>query len=104
MPALTKKELTRVIEKEVGLARHVAAEIVELFFTEIRYSLERGENVFLSGFGNFNLRDKKTRLGRNPMTGQLYDISQRRVVTFKAGNKFKERLKGVSAKLSHCLD
>ena len=81
--ALTKAEMSERLFEELGLNKREAKEIVELFFEEIRASLESNENVKLSGFGNFDLRDKKERPGRNPKTGEEIPISARRVVTFK---------------------
>ena len=69
-----------------------AKELVEQFFEEIRICLENNEQVKLSGFGNFDLRDKRQRPGRNPKTGEEIPISARRVVTFKAGQKLKARV------------
>ncbi len=92
MAALTKLELAIGLSESVGLNRLEAKEIVELFFEEIRKCLESGENVHVSGFGNFNLRDKSSRPGRNPKTGETYEISKRRVVTFHAGLKLKAKV------------
>ena len=69
-----------------------AKEIVEMFFEEIRGALERGQQVKLSGFGNFDLRDKKQRPGRNPKTGEEIPITARRVVTFRPGQKLKAKV------------
>ena len=91
--ALTKLDLSASLTEKLGLNRNDAKAMVELFFEEIRKALERGENVHLSGFGNFDLRDKKPRPGRNPKTGEDYEISGRRVVTFHAGLKLKARVK-----------
>lgn len=91
--ALTKLDLSVSMTEKLGINRNDAKEIVEIFFEEIRKALERGENVHLSGFGNFDLRDKKARPGRNPKTGEAYEISARRVVTFHAGLKLKARVK-----------
>jgi len=74
------------------LNKREAKEIVEMFFEEIRASLESNEQVKLSGFGNFELRDKGERPGRNPKTGEEIPISPRRVVTFKPGQKLKARV------------
>ena len=90
--ALTKADLAEHLNNVLGLNKREAKELVELFFEEIRLCLERGEVVKLSGFGNFNLRDKKQRPGRNPKTGVEIPISARRVVTFKAGHKLKSRV------------
>ena len=92
MAALTKLDLAIGLSEQIGLSRIEAKEIVELFFEEIRKSLEAGENVHISGFGNFDLRDKNARPGRNPKTGEPYEISKRRVVTFHAGLKLKARV------------
>lgn len=93
MAALTKIDLAKELSQKMGLTLPQTKEIVELFFEEIRKSLERGQNVYLSGFGNFSLRDKKQRLGRNPKTGQAHEISKRRVANFKTGIKLQARLK-----------
>lgn len=92
MTALTKADLAEHLFNTVGFNKREAKEIVELFFDEIAQSLTRGEIVKLSGFGNFNLRDKSSRPGRNPKTGEDVPISARRVVTFKAGHKLKSRV------------
>lgn len=92
MTALTKADLGEDLFKELGLNKREAKELVELFFEEIRHSLENGESVKLSGFGNFDLRDKNERPGRNPKTGEEIPISARRVVTFRAGQKLRARV------------
>ena len=92
MSALTKADLAEMLFEELGLNKREAKEIVESFFEEIRSSLENNEHVKLSGFGNFELRDKNTRPGRNPKTGEEIPISARRVVTFKPGQKLKARV------------
>lgn len=92
MAALTKADLAEHLFNVLGLNKREAKEIVELFFEEIRLSLENGEVVKVSGFGNFNLRDKRERPGRNPKTGEEIPISARRVVTFRAGHKLKSRV------------
>ena len=92
MPALTKADLAEMLFDELGLNKREAKEIVESFFEEIRSALESNEQVKLSGFGNFELRDKSTRPGRNPKTGEEIPISARRVVTFKPGQKLKARV------------
>ena len=89
MSALTKSEMAERLFEELGLNKREAKEIVELFFEEIRSCLENNEQVKLSGFGNFDLRDKAERPGRNPKTGVEIPISARRVVTFKPGQKLK---------------
>ncbi len=89
---LTKADLAQHLFTEIGITKLVTKEIVDIIFEEIRRSLERGEPVKLSGFGNFELRDKYSRPGRNPKTGEEKIISARRVVTFKAGTKLKSKV------------
>lgn len=89
---LTKADMADRLFDDVGLNKRESKELVEAFFCEVRAALERGEIVKLSGFGNFNLRDKKQRPGRNPKTGEEIPISARRVVTFHAGQKLKGRV------------
>lgn len=90
--ALTKAELAEKLFEELGLNKREAKELVEMFFEEIRLALETGSQVKLSGFGNFDLRDKNRRPGRNPKTGEEIPISERRVVTFRPGQKLKSRV------------
>ncbi|HEY7885607.1 MAG TPA: integration host factor subunit alpha [Cellvibrionaceae bacterium] len=90
--ALTKADMAEKLYEELGLNKREAKELVELFFEEIRRSLENNEQVKLSGFGNFDLRDKSQRPGRNPKTGEEIPISARRVVTFRPGQKLKSRV------------
>ncbi len=90
--ALTKAELSLHLFNVLGLNKREAKELVETFFEEIRKSLESAEPVKLSGFGNFNLRDKSERPGRNPKTGEEIPITARRVVTFRAGHKLRARV------------
>jgi len=90
--ALTKAAMAEKLFDEVGLNKREAKEMVDLFFEEIRTALEKGEQVKLSGFGNFDLRDKKERPGRNPKTGQEIPITARRVVTFRPGQKLRTRV------------
>jgi len=89
LPTLTKAELAEMLFEHVGLNKREAKDMVETFFAEIRDALERGEAVKLSGFGNFQLRDKPQRPGRNPKTGEAIPITARRVVTFHASQKLK---------------
>jgi integration host factor subunit alpha len=90
--ALTKAEMAERLFDELGLNKREAKEMVELFFEKIRQALESGQQVKLSGFGNFDLREKKQRPGRNPKTGEEIPISARRVVTFRPGQKLKARV------------
>ena len=89
LPTLTKAELGELLFEQVGLNKREAKDMVETFFDEIRDALVRGESVKLSGFGNFQLRDKPQRPGRNPKTGEEIPITARRVVTFHASQKLK---------------
>ncbi|MDO8891165.1 MAG: integration host factor subunit alpha [Sulfurimicrobium sp.] len=86
---LTKAELADLLFEHVGLNKREAKDMVESFFEEIRMALESGDGVKLSGFGNFELRDKPQRPGRNPKTGEEIPITARRVVTFHASQKLK---------------
>jgi integration host factor subunit alpha len=86
---VTKAELADALFERLGLNKREAKEMVDSFFDEIRLALERGESVKLSGFGNFQLRDKPQRPGRNPKTGEEIAITARRVVTFHASQKLK---------------
>lgn len=92
---LTKAELTDFIFEQVGLNKREAKEMVDAFFAEISTALENGEEVKLSGFGNFQVRDKPSRPGRNPKTGEEIPISARRVVTFHASQKLKAAVEQV---------
>jgi integration host factor subunit alpha len=87
--SLTKAELIESLCAKTGLSRQDARDLLENFFTEITESLARGEEVKISGFGNFTLKDKRARPGRNPRTGKEVTITERRVVTFKQGQKLK---------------
>ncbi len=89
---LTKAELAELLFETVGLNKREAKDMVDTFFDEIRDALERGESVKLSGFGNFQLRDKPQRPGRNPKTGEEIPICARRVVTFHASQKLKSQI------------
>jgi integration host factor subunit alpha len=90
--SLTKADIADRLFDEVGLNKREAKEFVDSFFEAIRNALEEGENVKLSGFGNFQLRDKNQRPGRNPKTGEEIPISARRVVTFRPGQKLRARV------------
>ena len=90
---VTKKELAEKLFTTLGLNKRESKDIVANFFEEIRVALENGEQVKLSGFGNLLLRDKDKRPGRNPKTGEEVTIAPRRVVTFRAGQKLKAKVK-----------
>jgi len=90
--SLTKADIADRLFNEVGLNKREAKEFVDAYFETIRQALESGENVKLSGFGNFQLREKNQRPGRNPKTGEEIPISARRVVTFRPGQKLRARV------------
>ena len=90
--ALTKADMAESLFNEMGLNKREARELVHLFFQELGASLADGEQIRLSGFGNFALRDKNARPGRNPKTGEKIPVAVRRVVTFRPGNKLKARV------------
>ncbi len=92
MSALTKAQMAERLFEELGLNKREARELVEAFFEELREALHHQEQVKLSGFGNFDLRDKRERPGRNPKTGEEIPITARRVVTFRPGQKLKARV------------
>lgn len=94
---LTKAELADMLFEQVGLNKREAKDMVECFFEEIRLALERGDCVKLSGFGNFQIRTKAPRPGRNPRTGEAIPIKARRVVTFHASSKLKEQIQTAAA-------
>ena len=96
--ALTKAEMAEHLFEELGLNKREAKDMVEMFFEEIRMSLENGRQVKLSGFGNFDLREKKQRPGRNPKTGEEIPITPRRVVTFRPGQKLKAKVEGYAGR------
>lgn len=93
---LTKADLAKDLYEQVGFSKQESKEFVDLFFEEIRAALESGEPVKLSGFGNFTLRDKNERPGRNPKTGEEIPISARRVVSFKPGQKMRAQVESQS--------
>lgn len=90
--ALTKADMAERLFEELGINKREAKDLVEIFFEEIRSALEQRRQVKLSGFGNFDLRDKNQRPGRNPKTGEEIPITARRVVTFRPGQKLKARV------------
>ncbi len=89
---LTKADMVEHLFEELGLNKREAKDLIEMFFEEVRDALETGKNVKLSGFGNFMLRDKTQRPGRNPKTGEEIPVTARRVVTFRPGQKLKQRV------------
>ena len=99
--SLTKADIVERVYKEAGFSKKEAADLVDMVFGVIKDTLARGEKVKISGFGNFSIRDKKTRTGRNPQTGDAMEISARRVLTFKPSQVLKE---DVTERYSHRLD
>jgi integration host factor subunit alpha len=90
--ALSKACLVDILCEQMTLTKPDAKQLVEQFFDEIRDALSEGRHVKLSGFGNFMLRDKTERPGRNPKTGEIVSVTARRVVTFKSGTKLKNKV------------
>jgi integration host factor subunit alpha len=92
---MTKADLVDAIYERVGFSKKESAKIVELVFDIIKETLEKGEKIKISGFGNFVVRDKRSRIGRNPQTGEEIEISARRVLTFKPSQVLRNALKDV---------
>lgn len=99
--SMTKADIVERIYKEAGFSKKEAAELVDLVFKVIKDTLSKGEKVKISGFGNFSIRDKATRVGRNPQTGEAMNISARRVLTFKPSQILKE---DITDRFGHRLD
>ena len=91
-PTLTKAELAELLFERLGLNKRESKDMVEAFFEFMHASLARGEEVKLSGFGNFQVRRKAPRPGRNPRTGESVDVDAKRVPHFKPGKELRERL------------
>jgi integration host factor subunit alpha len=89
---LTRADLSEIVHENIGLSRAACAEIVEDLLAHLCKALDRGENVKISGFGTFVLRDKAQRVGRNPKTGIEVPIAPRRVLTFRASQSMRERI------------
>ncbi|MGF1622127.1 MAG: integration host factor subunit alpha [Rhodomicrobiaceae bacterium] len=89
---LTRADLAEAVFQKVGLPRNESAELVESVIRDVIGCLERGENVKLSSFGSFSVREKRERVGRNPKTGEVVPITPRRVLVFRASNIMKERI------------
>jgi integration host factor subunit alpha len=89
---LTRADLSEALHRQIGLSRTDSARIVEQILAEMCEALSRGENVKISGFGTFVLRDKGERVGRNPKTGIEVPIAPRRVLTFRASQMMRERI------------
>lgn len=89
---LTRADLAEAVVRKIGLPRNESQELVELVLGEISLTLARGENVKLSSFGSFGVRDKGQRIGRNPKTGEEVPITPRRVLVFRPSNIMKDRI------------
>jgi len=89
---MTKADLVESIYEKIGFSKKESADIVELIFDTMKVTLEKGEKIKISGFGNFVVRDKRPRMGRNPQTGQEIMISARRVLTFRPSQVLKQAL------------
>ena len=87
---LTKAQLIETVQQEIGFSRNDSIEIIEILLEIIKYSLERGNDVLISGFGKFRVREKEARRGRNPATGESMILDPRRVVTFKCSGKLRD--------------
>ena len=96
-PALTKAQLADLLFDQIGLNKRESKDMVDAFFDLISERLAQGQDVKLSGFGNFQIRTKAPRPGRNPRTGEAIPIQARRVVTFHASSKLKELIQGESS-------
>jgi len=94
MSTLTRADLAEAINRKLGLSRAESLDMVEAILTHMSDALAEGENVKISGFGTFLLRDKAERIGRNPKTGVEVPITPRRVMTFRASQMLKERVAG----------
>lgn len=99
--AMTKADIVERIYKEAGFTKKEAADLVDLVFNTIKDTLSKGEKVKISGFGNFSIRDKANRVGRNPQTGTAMEISARRVLTFKPSQVLKE---DITNRYAHRID
>lgn len=91
-PALTKAMLSDMLFEQIGLNKRESKDLIDAFYDLISARLVDGEDVKISGFGNFHIRTKAPRPGRNPRTGELVQIESRRVVTFHASHKLKDQI------------
>ena len=96
-PALTKAQLAELLFEQIGLNKRESKEMIDAFFELISKNLVDGQDVKISGFGNFQIRTKAQRPGRNPRTGESIPIQARRVVTFHASSKLKQQIQGEDA-------
>ena len=89
---MTKADIIESVYEQIGFSKREAADVVETLFETMKSTLEAGEKIKVSGFGNFVVRNKRARVGRNPQTGEVISISQRRVLTFKPSQVLKDAL------------
>jgi len=89
---MTKAEIIEVIYSKIGFSKKESSDIVELVFDMMKETLEKGEKIKISGFGNFVVREKRPRVGRNPQTGESIEITARRVLTFRPSHVLKQAL------------
>lgn len=99
--SLTKADIVERVYREADFSKKEAADLIELVFKIIKDTLAKGEKVKISGFGNFSIRDKATRVGRNPQTGEAMEIMARRVLTFKPSQVLKE---DITSRYVHRID
>ena len=92
--ALTKADIINAVQTEAGFTKHQSTEIIEGLIELIKGKLEKGEDVLISGFGKFCIKNKKERRGRNPATGDDMMLSQRQVVTFRCSHLLREKIHG----------
>lgn len=96
--AMTKADIVEALYEKVGFSKKEAADLVEMIFDTLKGSLANGDKVKISGFGNFVVREKRSRVGRNPQTGQSIEISARRVLTFRPSQVLRDE---VNSSLAH---
>jgi len=101
---MTKADIIESIYEKVGFSKKESAEIVEMVFDTIKKTLENGEKIKISGFGNFIVRDKKSRVGRNHQTGREIEICARRVLTFRPSQVLKNALNGIETPVGAEID
>jgi len=92
---MTKAELIEAVYTKVGVSKKESADLVEMIFDTMKDTLSKGEKIKISGFGNFVVREKRSRMGRNPQTGESMEISARRVLTFRPSQVLKNDLNGL---------
>lgn len=94
--SMTKADIVEALYERVGFSKKEAADLVELVFESLKETLAKGQKVKISGFGNFVVREKRTRVGRNPQTGESIEISARRVLTFKPSQILRAEVNGTT--------